>query len=635
MSQLKKWIIRLVKAFAAILLVLGALIIIVDQLVKTPGEKILAPGVTRNTAQYVVMRDGVKIAVDVWLPSDYEPGQSLPSIMYMTRYWRASQLGILRHVAVGLGLTEDPNLILPVRMFNEKGYAFVKIDARGSGASFGGRQTELRPDEVADYGEIADWIVRQTWSNGRIGALGVSYLGNTAELLTTTQRDAVRVVAPMYSDFDPVYQLIQPGGAKNKYMDNWGEAVGHMDRNETCALLEIKGVLCILSRLWVGGVKPVDADRHGTLLQAAVTGHADNVNVGRLFEGINFSDDPMGIAGSNAWSFMPAGRGQEIEASDIPMFVWAGWYDAATADGALSRFQTFSNPQRVIIGAFSHGGAHDTDPFRDAGSAPDVSPEEQLGMIAAYFDGFLRDGGHAQPEHYIRYYELGSGKWYQSDVWPPAGVTTRTYYPAPDNQLLAEAGEAGGEDRYAVDYSATMGTSTRWHTNFGGGDVIYPNRAGQDKKLLVYQSAPLAEDLHIVGAPVLSLSLRVSHPDPVIFAYLEAVSPEGEVLYITEGELRAIHRKISSEGAPYVQDGPRHSFKRSDSQPVPVDDVVELKIRLASVAAMIPEGWRVRLALSGADSDMFKRWPGDGAVPQWTVYRGGERASRFTLPTIN
>jgi X-Pro dipeptidyl-peptidase (S15 family) len=59
----------------------------------------------------------------------------------------------------------------------------VVADARGTGASFGSRPIELGPREIADYGELIDWVAAQPWSNGRVGVYGTSYEGQAAELV--------------------------------------------------------------------------------------------------------------------------------------------------------------------------------------------------------------------------------------------------------------------------------------------------------------------------------------------------------------------------------------------------------------------------------------------------------------------
>ena len=61
--------------------------------VELPGEVLLPNGTARNVAQYVEMRDGVRLAVDVWLPENYQSGDRLPTAMRSTRYWRAQDTG--------------------------------------------------------------------------------------------------------------------------------------------------------------------------------------------------------------------------------------------------------------------------------------------------------------------------------------------------------------------------------------------------------------------------------------------------------------------------------------------------------------------------------------------------------------
>ena len=48
------------------------------------------------------------------------------------------------------------------------GYMLALCDARGSGASFGTREIEIPPNEVADIGEVIDWVAAQPWCDGRV-----------------------------------------------------------------------------------------------------------------------------------------------------------------------------------------------------------------------------------------------------------------------------------------------------------------------------------------------------------------------------------------------------------------------------------------------------------------------------------
>ncbi len=60
---------------------------------------------------------------------------------------------------------------------------------------------------------------------------------------------------------------------------------------------------------------------------------------------------------------------------------------------------------------------------------------------------------------------------------------------------------AGGADRYAVDFRATSGSRSRWHTQ-SGPDVVYPDRSREGRKLLAYTSAPQARASRSPGTVV-------------------------------------------------------------------------------------------------------------------------------------
>ena len=597
---------------------------------RLPGEYETPAGIARNQALYVTMRDGTRIAADVWLPDDYA-GDRLPAMLYMTRYWRAQAVGPAQRAAIGLGLVEpEDQPFFPARKFNAAGYAFVQVDARGSGASFGWRIAEFAPAEIADYGEIIDWISAQPWSSGRVGTIGVSYNGNTAELASVTRRPALKAVAPLYSDFDPMLGLVLPGGARTIYLDRWGWGTGRLDRNDVCALANASDFLCPVLKLWAPGVKPVGADRDGTLLEAALAEHEKNADVAAAFRDVNFRDDEIGASGLRTADIAPYGLRDRIEESGVAMFLWLGWLDAATVDGALSRYNTFSNPQRIVIGPFSHGGRHDTDPFHAANAPVALSLDAQYEEKIAFFDGVLKEPPGAAPSRGIRYYTLGADRWRETDVWPPAGLEDAVFYFAPDGALLRDPPDSGA-DTYAVDFAATSGERTRWHTNIGGGDVVYPDRAAQDRKLLTYTTAPFASDVEITGSPVVTLHLESTAPDTVVHAYLEDVAPDGRVTYVTEGVFRVLHRKIAKGSSRYALLEGGHSFARADAMPLPPGETAEIGFNLYATSVRIGLGHRLRIALAGADRSMFAP-VSKGEPPRWTVSFGGAKASRLSVP---
>ena len=132
---------------------------------------------------YLTMQDGVKIALDVMMPADLPAGVKLPTIMLIARYWRSFELRTPSPSAKAPMGPRDPIADYLISY----GYAVVIIDVRGSGASFGKSDYPWSPAEVEDYGEVVRWVINQPWSDGKVGAIGISYEGTSANLLPVAQ----------------------------------------------------------------------------------------------------------------------------------------------------------------------------------------------------------------------------------------------------------------------------------------------------------------------------------------------------------------------------------------------------------------------------------------------------------------
>jgi len=332
----------------------------------------------------------------------------------------------------------------------------------------------------------------------------------------------------------------------------------------------------------------------------------------------------------------PYGWRKQIEASNVPMMVWCGWLDANPCQGALMRYRTFSNPQQVVVGPLSHGGSFNVDQFAEKHLPPVPTREEQFKMEADFFDRTLRSEPWAKIESVIQYYTMGEGKWHTTKVWPPEGLSSERLYFGEGRTLTSNAPTTrGGEDSYTVDFTASSGTQTRWHTQLGGGDVVYPDRATEDKKLLTYTSAPLDADAEITGSPVLTLEMDSTTTDGAIHAYLEDVAPTGRVTYLDEGIFRVIHRKeVDPRSLPYQLLGPAHSFLRADAEPMKPGEVATIRFSLFPTSVLLRKGHSIRISLAGADASLFQRYPATG-TPTWTVYRETGRSSFLELPVKN
>jgi putative CocE/NonD family hydrolase len=590
-------------------------------------QKQPSPEYPRLQSLYIPMRDGVKIAVDVWLPAELSPKEKIPAIMHCTRYWRASDI-------VGAAIEQDTNFN-KASLWNGAGYGLVLVDARGTGASFGTRPYEMTVDEVKDYGEIADWITSQPWSNSKVGAYGVSYPGNTAEMLMVNQRPAVKAVAPLFNDYNYYDFLVDPGGAQlNFFLNMWGRMVMALDNNDICGAQGITGEQCEELKKKVRGVKPVDEDLDRILLAEAVRQHKNNI---KLHEEMNeFRDDPFGPEHlTNLHKIAnPSGYIQEIEASQTAIFVRVGWLDAGTVNGALSRFLSIKNSQKVIIGPWSHGGGHHTDPFLEPDTPTLPSMREQTHEMIEFFDAFLKDQNSPAMESTISYYTLGVGTWKTTQAWPPEGFTITPWYFGPENSLSKmPPSKMSGDDMYTVNYGATTGQANRWYTQLGGPDVIYPDRKEEDKKLLTYTSKPLGTDTEITGHPLVTLYVSSTAGDGAFFVYLEDVDENGRVTYITEGQLRAACRKVSEREPTFMLFGPYRTFERLDASPLMPGEIAELTFDLFATSVLIKKGHCIRVAIAGADKDTFARYPlDDDNIPNIRVERNKKFASKIVLP---
>jgi uncharacterized protein len=602
---------------------------------KLAGEEITPAGVKRITSRYVKMRDGTRIAIDVWLPADYRNGEKLPVLIRSTRYWRRSQplLGLRLEVLLRMK-PADVLLRGQDEYFSRRRFVLVIADMRGSGASEGNIENLYSPAGIADLGELVTWAERQPWSNGHIGAYGMSYEADSAEFTAAAAGSRVRAVASLYGDFDLMLGFLRPGGVYDRaVIEPWSNWIYGLDRNDVCAAAGRTGLRCLLSKITNGGVAPVDSDPDGREL-AAIVVRRHNPRLSDIFEKLEFRDDtyPTHTGPMTLDPITTYGLQQAIEASHASLLIWCGWQDAGTADGALSRYLNFSNTQIVRLGPYTHGANHGTDQFLRNFDPPDPPVEEQWRIEGDFFDGQLRQDPPAALHSHIDYYTFGEGKWHTTAIWPPQGMKSVRYYFGEGHRIETGAPNADmSADDYQVNLAATSGAENRWLTQDGGNHVDYGDRSQADNNLLTYTSDPIAQDTELTGTPVIHLFLSSTAADGAVFAYLEDVGPSGRVTYITEGDFRLINRKIALGPLPYEPLGPRHSYRRADAAPMVPGEVEEVEFKLFATSALLKRGHRIRIALAGADNPTFEQIPADQA-PRWAIYHDRLQPSSLDLP---
>jgi uncharacterized protein len=619
-----KWLLRLVMGLGALVaaaaVVLCVTLVAAGLLYRDPARALTPAGLPRGASVYLPTRDGTRIAATIWLPSELRSGQRVPALIKGTPYWRGGALTFLGKALSELGLEVIPPEA-DIGILNQRGYAVIAVDTRGTGASFGHQDTLLDGPEVEDFGAVIDWTARQPWSNGRVGAYGFSYRGMLAVSMASLGRPQLRAIAPSF-DFTDLYLTTYPGGVFNEtFLKKWGDQTATLNRGEP----PCSGVC----RWLVAGPRPVDADRDGALLKAAIAEHAGNYDVFACSGRAPYRDDPVCSSGKTITDVSELARQQPVERSAVPMFVTAGWFDATSPAEVLGRYASFSNSQQVVIGAISHGGFMNTDPFAPPKADVDPPYGQQIGAMADFFDRYLKADDKPGPSS-VRYELLNGGGWRTSPSWPPPGAIVQRFYAAAGSALGAQPPQQDGADVYQVDFSAGSGALSRHQSPVDLSQTAYPDRAAADRKLLSYTSAPLAADLVVAGDPQANLTVASTSPDGMVIVYLEDVLPSGRVVYLTEGVLRLADRKPAT--TPVGAD-PLHSYLRRDAAPMTPGRAAPIRIALSPIAAVLRRGDRLRIAIAGADADNLQRIPSAGAATL-TVGRGPAAPSFIEIPTL-
>ncbi|MEM8744496.1 MAG: CocE/NonD family hydrolase, partial [Pseudomonadota bacterium] len=221
--------------------------------------------------------------------------------------------------------------------------------------------------------------------------------------------------------------------------------------------------------------------------------------------------------------------------------------------------------------------------------------------------------------------------WKKSADWPPTSGDGLNLHLTADNQLKSASTEEG-----AVSYKPDFGFGTGRNTRYGrlqARDVrsYYAAWQARSENLLRFLGEPLETAVCMSGHPVVSLMLETDEADAAVIAYLEDIAPDGTRRYVTEGLLRALHRKEGAPPADYQASWPFHSCDEGDASPMTPGKPELLRFAMLATSWEFKSGHRVGLALAGADKDNVVRIP-YGRPGTWRIHVGGDAKSVLELP---
>lgn len=596
---------------------------------------------TQRISEYLTLSNGTRLAYDLILPTQkgVSASERLPVLFKYTPYlrtwtifdkngkniitdfvelgWKEKAMLRIRYWFSKRGRLFDP-------LFRTKwlermvmhGYAVIVVERPGTGASFGIMNPTFEAS-ARECNEILDWIACQPWCSGKIGMHGDSFQAMVQFAAASTGNPHLKAIFPASSPIEMYDGIMYPGGVYNKAFGSF-----------------FSGAVSFLEAL----TTPVDSDKDGTLL-AQARRERKSATMG---ERLDISKQPqLGFRdalipdGKSLWEDRMALYPfiERINRSGIAVYMTTGWYDIFT-DGMFFWYKNLTVPRRLTARPLDHTGMDKTQ------SDLDYAAEAHR-----WFDYWLKgiDNG-IMNEPPIYYYVMGAAKkesWQTSHQWPTEKQKlTRFYFgegktgsiTSVNDGLLSAEAPTGQDafDAYTVDYTATTGKKSRWTAvNF---PRDYPDMRSNDKKALTYTTPPLETDVEVTGHPVVHLWLRTDAPDLDAFVYLEEADGSGKSFYITEGNLRVSHRKLSQ--APFNNLGmPFHSHYRSDLEPIPAGKSIELVFPLLPTSHRFHKGKSIRITVAFADADNFDT-PVINPAPKLQLLRDMNHPSFIQLPVV-
>tara|TARA_R110001599_G_scaffold17913_1_gene71067 strand:- start:2021 stop:3967 length:1947 start_codon:yes stop_codon:yes gene_type:complete len=561
--------------------------------------------------QFITMDDGVKLAVKVTLPSNAANVNEgpFPIILVQTSY--NTSLGSFTPAIGGA----DP-------LMTSHGYATVVVDVRGTGNSQGEWEA-FGEREQKDYSQVVEWAATQSWSDGRIGLFGVSYLGITTMLTAQQQHPAVKAAFPIVPLGDAYRDIVFTGGQVNPtFIPLWITLVTGL------GALPLEGIAA-------------DPATGITALLSHITGAVTNFQVPTILKAL--LGDQGTAADGDFWA-----KRSPLENADkikVPTFVVGGLFDLFQRSEPLwfERLKG-SVPTKLLLGPWTH--------IEAAGVPSNGLPQDgvpELNKIQLrWFDQYVKGlpvGADRMPN--VTQYVLGEERYVTSSDWPHAQMKPQQYFFQADKSLLKDQPSEKASQSIALQapiFGLCSQSLSQWTAGIAGLLPLpcFDDDSINQKSSVVFSTPALEDDLYINGpmqanvwmtttAQETSVSVRISDFDPAT----------GKSRPLSNGLLSASFRAVD-ESRSRIIDGvmiqPWHPFTTESVLPVKPNEPMLMQVEIFPTSAKIAKGHSLKVSLSTSNlaqglqpvlSSLIK-----GPLGLATFLVGPEHPSSVVLPVV-
>lgn len=538
--------------------------------------------------QMVVMRDGIALATDVYLPSNPGPW---PVIIERTPYGKTKQSrSEMDKQSRSISRSEM------AKRFTSEGFVLVFQDCRGRYDSEG--EFVKYVNEANDGFDTYSWIVNQQWSDGRIGSMGLSYAAHTQLAAAGLNPPGLKAMVLDSGGFDNAYRWgIRQGGAFELKQATW--AYKQSRSEEAFDSDEIKEWFRRMP--WSEGHSPLEpgSSFEGYLLEQWRHGEFDSYwKKPGLYNEPFFEDVP-----------------------DIPILFMSSWFDVYV-QSTIHNYKALSGNQ-LIMGPWLHGDRNCTSSGEvDFGESASFDGNVGTSWLEYRLDWFKSIFSEDSPgSSCVKVFEMGGGHgkkngaiqhggvWRTFDTWPPLDAISKKWRLGIHNSLSETA--SSGEVILRSDPSCPVpmigGQATSGKPVFVGGSFEqiespqFFGAKGEGRPLidrddvLYFETSPLETDVVIAGGIEVFITFIADGRDIDIAAKLVDVYPDGTAINISDSIQRARYRN-SFENPDLLEPGARDS----------------LTVELPSTCNRFVKGHRIRLMISGSNFPHFDVNPNSG-----------------------